>query len=168
MSRWLPWKYAEKWKIRISVTQLSQINIIEYNLLSRTDSWCGKGTTGGILTFQGPISSQKSLPPLAVGGPLAQPNHPSSLARTFCIIALVNIIPKFSKEKQRFLLDLSSKFSRFYVLIWMVIKRNKVFFENFVNQNSGVCEDLPPNLLTGAEIFCLESVQGLFRGVFTS
>ena len=34
-------------------------------------------------------------------------------------------------KNHKFLKDLSSKFSRFYVFICMVIKRWKVFFENF-------------------------------------
>ena len=38
----------------------------------------------------------------------------------------------------------------------MVIKRYKFFFENFVGQNTGIW-DLSPNLLAGADIFCVES-----------
>ena len=37
----------------------------------------------------------------------------------------------------------------------MVIKRNKVFFENLLIKK--LTYDLPPNLLTVAEIFCLAS-----------
>ena len=46
--------------------------------------------------------SQKSLPPLAAGSPLTQPNHPFSLGGTFCVLALVNIIPKFPKKNTSF------------------------------------------------------------------
>ena len=45
--------------------------------------------------------SQKSLPPLAVGWPLTQPNHPFSLGRKCCVLTLVNIIPKFLKKKMQ-------------------------------------------------------------------
>ena len=56
----------------------------------------------------------------------------SGECRTFCVLTLVNIISKFPMKNRKFLKHLSSKFSRFYVFICMVIKRYKVFFENFV------------------------------------
>ena len=46
--------------------------------------------------------------------------------RTCCVLTLVNIIPKFPKKNHKFLYELSSKFSRFYVSICMVIKKCKV------------------------------------------
>ena len=76
--------------------------------------------------------------------------------RTCCVLTLVNIIPKFPKKNHKFLYELSSKFSRFYVSICMVIKKCKVSLI-LCGLRNGVCEDLPPNLITVAEIFCLES-----------
>ena len=79
------------------------------------------------------LISKKSLPPLVVGWPLTQPNHQFSLGRTFCVVTLVNIIPKFPMKNSKFLWDLSSKFNRLYLFMCMVIKRYKVFFENFAD-----------------------------------
>ena len=47
--------------------------------------------------------SKKSLSPLAAGWPLIQPNHPSSLSRTCCVLTQVNIIPKFPMKNHKFL-----------------------------------------------------------------
>ena len=64
--------------------------------------------TGIVRHRQSP--SKKSLPPLAVGWPLTQPNHPFSLGRTCCVLTLVNIIPKFPMKKShvsvRFIIEI--------------------------------------------------------------
>ena len=52
----------------------------------------------------------------------------------YCALALLNIIPKFSKEKHQFLSALSSKSSISMCSICMISKAYKMFFENFVSQ----------------------------------
>ena len=59
-------------------------------------------------------------------------------------------------KNHKFPYELSSKFSRLQIIcvyMYMVIKRYKVFFENLLIKK--LTYDLPPNLQTVAEIFCL-------------
>ena len=70
-----------------------------------------------------------------------------------CALALLNIIPKFPKEKHQFLSDLSSKSGISMCSTCMI--DSKCFFENFVNQKNGVhvCDESPPKRRTVAETF---------------
>ena len=54
-------------------------------------------------------------------------------------------------KRHQFLSDLSSKSSRFMCSLRMIIKRYKVFCENFINKN-GVCDESPRKRQTVAEI----------------
>ena len=66
--------------------------------------------------------SQKSLPPLAGGWPLTQLNYLFPLGTKCCVLTLLNIIPKFPKEKYQFLSHLSIKSSRFFCVpyVWLL------------------------------------------------
>ena len=94
---------------------------------------------------------------MAGGWPLTQPNYHFSMGGKSCALALLNIIPKFPKEKHKFLSDLSSKFSTFMSnlcvpYVWL-LRDPKCFLENFVSQKNDVCDESPPKRRTLAETF---------------
>ena len=94
-----------------------------------------------------------SLPPLAGGWPLTQPNYHFSLGGKSCALVPLNIIPKFPKEKHKFLSDLSSKSSTFMCSICMIAKGYKVFSWKLCQSKNGVCDESPPKRRTVAETF---------------
>ena len=70
-----------------------------------------------------------------------------------CALAPLNIIPKFPKEKHKFLSDLSSKSSTFMCSICMIAKGYKVFPWKLCQSKNGVCDESPPKRRTVAETF---------------
>ena len=67
-----------------------------------------------------PFCIDQSLPPLAGGWPLTQPNYHFSLGGKSCALTPLNRIPNFPKKKHKFLSDLSSKSSTFMGSICMI------------------------------------------------
>ena len=73
--------------------------------------------------------------------------------RKNCALAPLNIIPKFPKEKHKFLSDLSSKSITFMCSICMIAKGYKVFPWKLSQSKNGVCDESPPKRQTVAETF---------------
>ena len=78
------------------------------------------------------ICIDQSLPPLAGGWPLTQPNYHFSLGGKSCTLAPLNIIPKFPKEKHKFLSDFPQNPARLCVSYVWLLMDTKCFLENFV------------------------------------
>ena len=75
--------------------------------------------------------------------------------RKYCALVLLNIIPKFTKEKHQFLSDLSSKSNISMCSICMITKEYKVFFWNLCQSENVfvLCDESPPKRWTVAETF---------------
>ena len=81
---------------------------------------------------------------------------PFLLGGKSCAQAPLNIIPKFPKEKHKFLSNLSSKSSTFMCSICMIAKGYKVFpwtCWKLCQSKNGVCDQSPPKRRTVAETF---------------
>ena len=100
--------------------------------------------------------SKKSLPPLAVGWPLTQPNHPFSLGGKSCVLTLMNIIPEFPMKNNKFLYGVSSKLNRFCVYMYGYKKIQGFLWKRCWLKNWCMW-GFTPNLQKVAEIFCLQS-----------
>ena len=85
--------------------------------------------------------------------PLTQPNYHFSPGGKSCALAPLNIIPKFPKEKYKFLSEFSSKSNTFVCSICMIAKGYKVFPWKLCQSKNSVCDESPPKRRTVAETF---------------
>ena len=85
--------------------------------------------------------------------PLTQPNYHFSPGGKSCALASLNIIPKFPKEKYKFLSEFSSKSNTFVCSICMIAKGYKVFPWKLCQSKNSVCDESPPKRRTVAETF---------------
>ena len=93
---------------------------------------------------------------LASWWPLTWPNHPFPLSGNSCVPPQWNIILMLQKDKRLSLSDLSSKFMRFYLFIFVAVDRFKVIFENLAIKKTGYVRNPIQIDLTMAQTFCLE------------
>ena len=105
-----------------------------------------------------PVSNEVNLHRLisaAIGRwwPLTQPNYHFSPGGKSCALAPLNIIPKFPKEKYKFLSEFSSKSNTFVCSICMIAKGYKVFPWKLCQSKNSVCDESLPKRRTVAETF---------------
>ena len=122
------------------VEQVKNMSVLRYFVLTVARHWTGCHA----------ISKQEVSAPISCWVTFDPTVSPPPLSRKCCVLALVNMIPKFPTKKLQISL-------RFIIVIQQILCDTRFSLKTLFIKKTGVCEDLPPNLLTVAEIFCLEN-----------